>query len=120
MATQDSEVALVTGATSGIGLEIARRLGKEGLRVFVCARGEEGLRTTLKELREAGVEADGRTCDVRSVPEIEALVAAVVERYGPVDVLVNNAGRPAAAPRPNSPTNSGSMSWRPTSPACSG
>ncbi|MGG8937954.1 3-oxoacyl-ACP reductase, partial [Streptomyces lividans] len=94
MATQDSEVALVTGATSGIGLEIARRLGKEGLRVFVCARGEEGLRTTLKELREAGVEADGRTCDVRSVPEIEALVAAVVERYGPVDVLVNNAGRP--------------------------
>ncbi|GAA4915009.1 SDR family NAD(P)-dependent oxidoreductase [Streptomyces coeruleoprunus] len=86
-------VALVTGATSGIGLEITKRLAGLGARVFVCARQQEPLTSLIKELRDAGHEVDGTTCDVSDPAQIKAYVAAAVARYGPVSVLVNNAGR---------------------------
>jgi ketoreductase len=86
-------VALVTGATRGIGREVAGVLAGLGHPVFLCARDEEGLTETVKELVELGHEADGAVCDVSSAAEIRAFVRAAVDRFGPVEILVNNAGR---------------------------
>ncbi|WP_242909391.1 3-oxoacyl-ACP reductase FabG [Actinomadura terrae] len=90
---EEGRVALVTGATSGIGLAVTRRLAAAGYRVYICARTAETLRTTLKELAEEGLAVDGTPCDVRDQEQVRAFVSAAVERYGPVHVLVNNAGR---------------------------
>ncbi|MCZ0210875.1 3-oxoacyl-ACP reductase FabG [Streptomyces achromogenes] len=90
---QDKRVALVTGATSGIGLAVARLLAEQGHRVFLGARNAENVAATVKELQSAGLEADGATLDVRSDADVHAFVRAAVDRFGTVDVLVNNAGR---------------------------
>ncbi|MPQ97193.1 SDR family NAD(P)-dependent oxidoreductase [Modestobacter sp. I12A-02628] len=94
MAESTGRVALVTGATSGIGLAIARTLAQDGVRVFLCARQGENVATTVKQLREEGHDVDGAACDVTSPAEVSRLVQLCVERYGPIDILVNNAGRP--------------------------
>ena len=86
-------VALVTGATSGIGLEITTRLASRGASVFICARRSEELTAVVKELKDKGLEVDGTVCDVADPEQIRGYVRAAVERYGPVDILVNNAGR---------------------------
>ncbi|MEU2414128.1 MULTISPECIES: SDR family NAD(P)-dependent oxidoreductase [Streptomyces] len=89
----DPRTALITGATSGIGLAVARALAASGLRVFLCARSADDVAATVEELRDHGYEADGAACDVRSRAEVADLVATAVAAFGPVDVLVNNAGR---------------------------
>jgi ketoreductase len=86
-------VALVTGATSGIGLEIVRRLAGQGLRVFLCARTAEHVAYTVKQLREEGLTADGIEGDVRDRAAVRRVVETAADRFGPLDVLVNNAGR---------------------------
>ncbi|MFD5013026.1 3-oxoacyl-ACP reductase FabG [Streptomyces chartreusis] len=93
MAQQHKRVALVTGATSGIGLAVARLLAGQGHRVFLGARTPENVASTVKELREEGLDVDGAAVDVRSADGVRAFVQAAVERFGSVDVLVNNAGR---------------------------
>ncbi|HEU5107444.1 MAG TPA: SDR family NAD(P)-dependent oxidoreductase, partial [Micromonosporaceae bacterium] len=90
---QANRVAVITGATSGIGLAAARLLGAQHHNVFIGARTAENVTSTVKQLREEGIEADGRELDVRSAESVEDFVAAAVERYGMIDVLVNNAGR---------------------------
>jgi ketoreductase len=90
---QDKRVAFITGATSGIGLAVARLLGAQDHKVFICARTGETVVSTVKQLSEEGLEADGAPCDVRSAEEIRATVQTAVERFGEVDVLVNNVGR---------------------------
>ncbi|NDZ83205.1 SDR family NAD(P)-dependent oxidoreductase [Streptomyces sp. SID10853] len=86
-------VALVTGGTSGIGLEVARTLGRAGHRVFLCARHELRVEQTVEILRQEGLDAAGQVADVRSHADVTALVRAAVDTYGPLTVLVNNAGR---------------------------
>jgi ketoreductase len=86
-------VALVTGATSGIGLETARALGAAGHRVFLCARNAEGVAATVKELTGEGLEIDGTVADVSSGPDVTALVSEAMRRFGRIDILVNNAGQ---------------------------
>lgn len=93
MSQAHGRVAVVTGATSGIGLAVARLLGTDGHRVFLCARTEERVRETVKELRDEGLTVDGVPCDVRSAEDVRALVRAAVDTFGEIDVLVNNAGR---------------------------
>jgi ketoreductase len=93
MPQQTQRVALITGATSGIGLAVARQLGSSGHRVFIGARNADHVAETVKQLQEEGLEADGAVVDVRSQLAVQAFVQAAVDRFGAVDVLVNNAGR---------------------------
>lgn len=98
MAEGSGRVVLVTGATSGIGLETAARLARSGARVFLCARGAERLDATVARLRDEYLETDAQPCDVTRPDQVRDLVRAVVHRYGPIDVLVNNAGRGGGGP----------------------
>lgn len=93
MSRTDQQVAIVTGATSGMGLVIAERLAQQGRRVYLCARDADRLETTVESLRDQGLDVDGSACDVTSAEQVGRFVRAAVDRYGPVDVLVNNAGR---------------------------
>jgi ketoreductase len=88
-----SRVALVTGATSGIGLAITRTLAARGHQVFICARDAAAVSQTVKDLRGSDLEVDGAPCDVRDVAAVKDLVRTATSRYGPVEIVVNNAGR---------------------------
>ena len=84
--------ALVTGASRGIGRATAQALGREGVRVLLCARGREGLERTAGELRAAGVEVSLAAADVSTPAGAQAAVAATLEAFGGIDLLVNNVG----------------------------
>jgi ketoreductase len=94
MTDSSAPVALITGATSGIGLSIARHIAGSGARTYICARDEGRLAETIKSLQDQGFDVDGTTCDVAQPEEIRQFVRGALDRYGPVDILVNNAGRP--------------------------
>lgn len=94
MEGKDTRVALVTGATSGMGLVIAERLAARGMRTYICARDEAVVAETVKALQAKGFDVDGSSCDVGVPAQVEALARRVRDRYGPIEVLVNNAGRP--------------------------
>jgi 3-oxoacyl-[acyl-carrier protein] reductase len=85
-------VALVTGATAGIGRATAFALGRAGYRVGVCARTGGQVEALVAELRAEGIAAAGRAADVGRAEAVEALVKTVVRELGPVDTLINNAG----------------------------
>jgi 3-oxoacyl-[acyl-carrier protein] reductase len=87
-----SPIALVTGATLGIGRATAFALGRAGYRVGVCARTSARVEALLRDLDAEGIEAAGRTADVSSPADVQALVALVSRSLGPVDTLINNAG----------------------------
>ncbi|CAM5537992.1 3-oxoacyl-ACP reductase FabG [Streptomyces sp. URMC 127] len=93
MSQHEQRVALVSGATSGIGLAVARLLASQNHKVFIGARNADNVAATVKQLQDEGLDVDGTTLDVRSGESVHAFVAAAVARYGTVDVLVNNAGR---------------------------
>jgi acetoacetyl-CoA reductase len=87
-----SSVALVTGATEGIGRAIAFALGRAGYHVGVCARTPSRLRDLLEELSQAGITAAGHPADVGLAADVEHMIDTVTSALGPVEVLVNNAG----------------------------
>jgi len=93
MSGNESHVALVTGATSGIGLEIASTLAASGISVYLCARTADAVAAVVKDLTGQGYEVDGMAADVRSAQDITDLVKAATGRYGAIDIMVNNAGR---------------------------
>ena len=84
--------ALITGGSSGIGLAIARALGEDGYALTVSARRPDKLQAAVDDLVAAGLEAAAAPCDVSDEQQIKELVAGHRERYGRLDVLVNNAG----------------------------
>jgi ketoreductase len=92
------KVAVVTGATSGIGLASARLLASQNHRVFIGARNADNIAATVKELQAEGLEVDGAVVDVRDTASVDAFVQAAVDRFGTVDVVVNNAGRSGGGP----------------------
>jgi ketoreductase len=91
--TDTSRTALVTGGTSGIGLSVVRTLARAGHAVYLCGRDADRVAEVTKGLTEEGLRVDGTTCDVTARDQIPGLVRAAVDRFGPVEILVNNAGR---------------------------
>jgi NAD(P)-dependent dehydrogenase (short-subunit alcohol dehydrogenase family) len=87
----ESTIALVTGANKGIGFEIATGLGALGWRVGVGARDNERREAAVAKLRAAGVDAFGVPLDVTGDASVTAAAALIEERFGRLDVLVNNA-----------------------------
>src|SRR5438105_350808 len=86
------KVALVTGATSGIGLAIARRLGEEGCRIAICGRDREKLDAALAELRQHSIDVQGMAADIQNPAEVATLVSDTVQAFGRIDIVVSNAG----------------------------
>ena len=84
--------ALITGGSSGIGLAIARALGEDGYGVTIAARRPEKLETAAQSLGEAGIDVHFVAAQMTDEDEIAGMVAAHRERFGRLDVLVNNAG----------------------------
>jgi citronellol/citronellal dehydrogenase len=94
----EGRVALVTGGGTGIGRATARELASTGARVVICGRREEPLAHTAGEIERAGGSCLALTADVRDPEQVERVVGAALERFGPIDVLVNNAGGQFSAP----------------------
>ncbi|HEV2970930.1 MAG TPA: SDR family NAD(P)-dependent oxidoreductase, partial [Pirellulales bacterium] len=86
------QVALVTGASRGIGRATAIALARCGARVACVARNTEKLAETVQAIRSAGGSAEAFECDVTNGAAVQALVDKIADEWGRLDVLVNNAG----------------------------
>ncbi len=86
------KVAIVTGGTRGIGFSIAQRLLAEGAKVFICGRDAGHLKSALEKLGKlAGGSLDGVAADVRRYEDCRKVVHGAAERFGGIDILINNA-----------------------------
>ena len=86
------QVAVITGAGSGIGAAIARKMGRMGAVAVVCGRTRDTLQSTATAISQAGAQAEVIECDVTDLASVESLAKRVDRRFGRVDILVNNAG----------------------------
>jgi len=85
------QVALITGGGTGLGLAIAERLGSLGARVVIASRSAEHLASGRTALEARGIEVATVPVDIRQPDQVDAMVARAIERFGRVDILVNNA-----------------------------
>jgi len=92
MRTLSNKTALVTGAASGIGRAIAIKLAREGVNLFLLDVNDVGLSEVVTTVQRERVKAIGRNCDVSDPIQIANSVAHILDRWGTVDLLVNNAG----------------------------
>src|SRR5688572_11786881 len=96
-------VALVTGGSRGLGLEIAEGLAEAGATVAITARREQWLGPAAEGLRAAGHAVEAAVCDVTDPAAVAALVEVIVARHGRLDIVVNNAGVSWGAPAEEMP-----------------
>lgn len=85
-------VAIVTGGSRGLGLEMAEGLAEAGAALMLCARREEWLTPAVTELRGRGFRVEGALCDVAKPQDVQTVVDRTVAAFGAVDILINNAG----------------------------
>lgn len=83
---------LITGGSRGLGLVLARQLGREGANISICARDEQELERAREDLQQHGADVFTFKCDVTNDAEVTEMVRAVNNRFGRIDVLINNAG----------------------------
>lgn len=87
----ENKVVMISGASQGLGEALARRFGREGARLSLCARGQDALHAVRDDLRSEGVDCLATSVDVVNEVEVAAWVEATLAEFGRVDVLVNNA-----------------------------
>lgn len=85
------KVALITGGSRGIGQSLAAAYAREGARVFICARNQPSIDRAVMEIRNRGGEIHGLAGDVGKVEDVKRIVRGAADRYGVIDILVNNA-----------------------------
>ena len=96
--TMKNRVAVVTGASKGIGLAVARRFAGAGAKVAMLARGAADLKAARERLAKDGLQVHDYVCDVSKAADISAAYEKIVNDHGRIDVLVNNAGTSRAMP----------------------
>lgn len=86
------KTAIVTGASRGIGEAAARRLAEAGASVTLAARSESAISKIARDIRDAGGQAVALSCNVADMKDVDAVVSKTVDAFGPVDIMINNAG----------------------------
>jgi NAD(P)-dependent dehydrogenase (short-subunit alcohol dehydrogenase family) len=99
----DGRIALVTGGSRGLGLQMAEALGEMGARLAITARKADELAEAAAHLRDLGIEAKTFVCDIGQAAQVAPMVEAVIAAYGRIDILVNNAGTTWGAPAEDYP-----------------
>jgi gluconate 5-dehydrogenase len=97
------QVALVTGGSRGLGLQIATALGEMGAKIALCARKPEELARAASQLGTRNIDAFSAACDLSRAEQVPPLVDAVLGRFGRIDILINNAGASWGAPAEDMP-----------------
>ncbi|PUE08738.1 gluconate 5-dehydrogenase [Limnohabitans sp. T6-5] len=97
------QVALVTGGSRGLGLQMAHALGEAGAKIMLSSRKAADLEDAAAELQAAGIDARWIAADCAKEEDLRRLAAETVERMGPIDILINNAGASWGAPAEDHP-----------------
>ena len=92
MQSYKDKVVVITGSATGIGKALAKQFGQDGAKVVISGRRDDKVDQAVSELQELGIEAAGTSCDVTKRDEVVALADFAEATFGPVDVVVNNAG----------------------------
>ena len=93
------QVAVVTGASTGLGVQMAKALANQGANIVCLARRKELVDKNAAEIKETyGVDAIGVACDITDTERVDAAVKEILEHFGHIDILINNAGTGAVAP----------------------
>jgi gluconate 5-dehydrogenase len=86
------KTAIVTGGSRGIGKEMAEGLAEAGAKLMLCARRQEWLDETVNEFKERGYDTAGVVCDVSKPDDVQRVIDETINKFGSVDILINNAG----------------------------
>lgn len=94
----DGKVAIVTGGGRGLGELMALSLAEVGAKVVICSRKVEACEETVRKIEEKGGEALALACDVTNYDQVEQVVNQTIDRFGKIDILINNSGASWGAP----------------------
>lgn len=87
-----NKVAVITGSSRGLGYAVAEVYAREGAKVVIASRTQKAVDAAVRKLRENGVQAEGLACDVSDIQQIDALAEFAIQKFGGLDIWVNNAG----------------------------